>query len=200
MRGILSGIAIIIALLVAISILWIFGGQRFSLFLDRFGPGGFEATPVRSISYEGTGTGGALLINRTLLSLRPTDAAITEVHVGTTKDEQLALAYGGKVFPFGPVRSAEGYTLTASIKPADIASIATRHSYLSWPSFRRGQWPDWSRFDYYQLTWRKQNGAQLEMIWRNGPDFYRDHGWTITITTQGEITGLIRIDISSPAP
>jgi hypothetical protein len=36
------------------------------------------------------------------------------------------------------------------------------------------------------------------MFWRNGPNFYRK-GWTIQITTQGEIIGLIRVDVSNTA-
>jgi hypothetical protein len=199
MRKILSGFAVIIALLVAISIVWIFGGQRLSLFLDRFGPVELESVPVKSVSYEGAGTGGVLLINQTRLSLIPADTDISEVHVGTTKDGQFGLSYGGKVFAFGPVRSSENEALAASIEPADAASIATRHSYLGWLTFSRGQWPVWNRYDYYQLTWKKQNGARLEMVWKNGPNYYRDHGWIIMITMHGEITGLIRVDITNVA-
>src|SRR6202047_4641624 len=85
MRRILGGIAMIIALLVVISILWIFGGQRLSLFLDRFGTIEIASAPIESISYEGSGTGGIVLINQLRLSLIPADTAISEVHIGTTK-------------------------------------------------------------------------------------------------------------------
>jgi len=199
MRRILGGIAVIIALLVVISILWIFGGQRLSLFLDRFGTIEIASAPIESISYEGSGTGGIVLINQLRLSLIPADTATSEVHIGTTKDEQLGLSYDGKVFAFGPVRSSERAALAASIEPTDAALIATRHSCLCWPTFNRDQWPTWNRYDFYQLTWKKPNGAKLEMVWRNGPNFYRDRDWTIKITTQGDITGLIRIDILTPA-
>ena len=65
----------IIALLVAISILWIFGGQRLSLFLDRFGTIEIASAPIESISYEGSGTGGIVLINQLRLSLTTSPAA-----------------------------------------------------------------------------------------------------------------------------
>jgi len=193
----LIGVAVIVALLGAILILWVLAGQRISLFLDRFGKNEIGSEPVESISYNGSGTGGAILINRTGLSLDSVEDTVSEVHIGTTKDEQLALSYGGKVFPFGPVRSSEKETLAAGIEPADAASLARGHSYLCWPTFNRGQWPVWNRYDYYQLTWKKQAGAKLEIVWRNGPNLYWNHAWLIQITTQGELTGLIRVDISA---
>jgi hypothetical protein len=48
-------VAIVVALLVVMSILWIFGGRQLSLFLDRFGTVELASAPIRSISYEGSG-------------------------------------------------------------------------------------------------------------------------------------------------
>jgi hypothetical protein len=69
MRRVLGGIAIIVVLLVAISMIWIFGGQRLSLFLDRFGTMEMASAPIELISYEGSGTSGNLLIKNIHLSL-----------------------------------------------------------------------------------------------------------------------------------
>jgi hypothetical protein len=118
MRRILGGIAMFIALLVVISILWIFGGQRLSLFLDRFGTIEIASAPIESISYKGTGTGGDLLVKNIRLSLSPVDPKSAEPHFGTTKDEQLALSLGGKVFAFGPLRSSAERRSQPSHNPA----------------------------------------------------------------------------------
>lgn len=201
MRKILGGIAIIIALLVAISILWIFGGQRLSLFLDRFGTMEIASAPIEMISYEGTGTGGTLLVKNIHLSLSPADLKSAEPHFGTTKDEQLALSLGGKVFAFGRLRSSAEETLAAEPQPGNAASITIRHSFLCWPNlsgFRAApdHEPLLKRYQYYELVWRKQSGAKLEMNWRCEQDFHPGNGWGSGFMTREGSTGLIRVDIS----
>jgi hypothetical protein len=49
MRRVLITIAVVVALLVAISISWIFGGRQLSLFLDRFGTIEMVSAPIKSI-------------------------------------------------------------------------------------------------------------------------------------------------------
>ncbi len=201
MRRILGGIAIIIALLVATSISWIFSGQRLSLFLDRFGTIEIASAPIESISYEGTGTGGNLLVKNIHLSLSPADLISAEPHFGTTKDEQLALSLGGKVFAFGPLRSSAEETLAAEPQPGGAASITIRHSFLCWRNlfgFRAApdHEPLLKRYQYYELVWRKQSGAKLEMNWRCEQDFYPGNGWVSKVPTSEGATGLIRVDIS----
>jgi hypothetical protein len=205
MRRILSGIAIIIALLLAMSILWIFGGQRLSLFLDRFGTSEIASAPIESISYKGAGTGGDLLVKNIHLSLSPADPKSAEPHFGTTKDEQLALSFGGKVFAFGPLRSSTEETLAAEPQPGNAASITIRQSFLCWPnlpSFRtaRDGEPFLKRYQYYGLVWRKQSGAKLEMNWRCEQAFYPGNGWVSKVPTPDGASGLIRVDISDAGP
>jgi hypothetical protein len=201
MRRILDGIAMFIALLVVISILWIFGGQRLSLFLDRFGTIEIASAPIESISYKGTGTGGDLLVKNIHLSLSPVDPKSAETHFGTTKDEQLALSLGGKVFAFGPLRSSTEETLAAQPQPGNAASITIRHSFLCWPNLpgfrtpRDGE-PLLKRYQYYELAWRKQSGTKLEMNWRYEQDFYPGNGWVSRVPTPEGASGLIRVDIS----
>ncbi len=201
MRRILSGIAIIIALLLAMSILWIFGGQRLSLFLDRFGTIEIASAPIESISYKGTGTGGDLLVKNIHLSLSPADPKGAEPHFGTTKDEQLALSLGGKVFALGPLRSSTEEMLAAQPQTGNAASITIRHSFLCWPNLpglrtaRDGE-PLLKRYQYYELIWRKQSGAKLEMNWRCERAFYPGNGWVTKVPTPEGVSGLIRVDIS----
>lgn len=200
MRRILGAIAIIIALLLATSILWILGGKRLSLFLDRFATMETSLAPIESISYQGSGTGGNLLVNRIHLSLNPADPKTTEPHFGTTKDDQLALSLDGKVFAFGPLRS-EAETLAAELPTGDDAFITTRHSMLSWPAtfdfnFMTGRSPWWKRHLYYRLSWKKASGTKLEMLWRFEQYFYSDNGWASGFMTGEGTTGLIRVDIS----
>ena len=120
-------------------------------------------------------------------------------NIGSTKDGQLALAAGGKVFAFGPPRS-EAENLAAVPQANDDASIAFRRSLLSWPTpfdlnFMSGHSPSWKRHLYYQVRWHKQNGAKLEMLWRYEQYFYPGDGWAGGFMTHEGSTGLIRLDI-----
>ena len=163
MRRFIKKIVIGIALVVAISIAWILGGRQISLFLDRFGTIETVTTPITSVAYEGSGAGGILHLNDLGLSLNTSDAGNPSPHIGTTKDEQLALSFGGRIFAFGPTHPAsenEGNSLAAAPQAGDNASFSIRRSFLSWPTpldfnFMTGQSPSWKRHLYYRLLWRK---------------------------------------------
>ena len=103
MRKVLITLGILIAFVVAILATWIFGGPQISLFLDRFGTIETASNRVNSLVYEGNGTGGILHVNDLALSLNDRNGPTPSI--GTTKNDQLALAIGGKVFAFGPARS-----------------------------------------------------------------------------------------------
>jgi hypothetical protein len=205
MRRILVKIAIVVALIAAIAILWIFAGRHLSLFLDRFGTIEIASTPINSISYEGTGTGGILHINDLALSLTTPNPQSLPPDIGTTKDEQFALSFGRKVFAFGPLPSASdnaGDSLATKPQAGDDASVTTRRSVLSWPTvfdfnFMTGRSPSWKRHLYYRLIWKKQSGAKLEMLWRNQQYFYSGDGWASGLMTREGSTGLIRVDIKN---
>jgi hypothetical protein len=202
MRRIVTGIAIIIALLVVISAIWIFGGQRLSLLVDRFGTIETGSTAITSISYKGSGNGGILRFNDLDLGLDDTAPPAISPNVGTTKDGQLAVSIGGKVFAFGQLRSSEGDELAADRPSGDNASITTRHSALSWPTpfdfnFMTGQSPVWRRYLYYELGWKKPSDTRLQMVWRYEEYFYSGNGWTSGRGTRQGVTGLVRVDISN---
>ncbi len=113
MRKILITLAILIAFVIAFLATWIFGGRQISLFLDRFETIETTSARIHSLAYEGNGTGGILRVNDLGLSLNDRNGPAPSI--GTTKDDQLGLANGGKVFAFGPARSqAENLAVVAA--------------------------------------------------------------------------------------
>ena len=152
---------------------------------------------IKSIAYEGSGTGGILRVNDLALSLN--DRNGPSPNIGTTKNDQLGLADGGKVFAFGPPRL--GAENLATVPPAgDDAFIEIRRSILSWPTpfdlnFMTGQSPSWKRHLYYRLLWKKPSGAKLEMLWRYEQYFYPGNGWASGFMTREGSTGLIQVVI-----
>ena len=203
MRKILITLAILIASIIAVLATWIFGGRQISLFLDRFGTIEMTSARINSLAYEGSGTGGVLRVNDLGLSLNDTNGPTPSI--GTTKNDQLGLASGGKVFAFGPARS-EAENLVIVPPAGDDAFIEIRRSILSWPTpfevnFMTGHSPSWKRHLYYDLRWKKTTGATLDMIWRYEQFFYGQqlipgNGWASGFMTHEGSTGLIQLDIS----
>ena len=197
MRKILITLAVLIAVVIAFLATWIFYGHQISLFLDRFGTIEMTSARINSIAYQGNGTGGIFHVNDLELSLNDRNGPAPSI--GTTKNDQLALADRGKVFAFGPVRT-EAENL-ATVPPAgDDASIEIRRSILNWPTpfevnFMTGHSPSWKRHLYYRVRWKKSSGANLEMLWRYEQFFYPGNGWTSGFMTREGSTGLIRVDI-----
>jgi hypothetical protein len=198
MRKILITLAILIAFVIAILATWIFGGRQVSLFLDRFGTIETASNRVNSLAYNGRGTGGTLRVNDLELSLN--DRNDPAPSIGTTKNDQLAVANGGKVFAFGPARP-EAENLAVVPSPGDDAFIEIRRSILSWPTpfeinFMTGHSPSWKRHLYYRLLWKKPTGAKLVMLWRYEQYFYPGNRWASGFMTYKGSTGLIQVDIN----
>jgi hypothetical protein len=197
MRKFLITLAILVFFIVTLLAIWVFGGRQVSLFIDRFGTIEIASTRINSIAYEGSGTGGILHVNDLALSLNDKNGPTP--NIGTTKNDQLGLADGGKVFAFGPPRS-EAENL-ATVPPAgDDALIEIRRSVLSWPTpfdfnFMTGHSPSWKRHIYYRLLWKKPSGAKLEMLWRYEQYFYPANGWGSGFMTHQGATGLIQVEI-----
>ena len=202
MRRILITLLILIVLVVTMSILWMFGGRQLSMFVDQFKRIETASVPIKALVYEGSGTAGVLRINNDLgLNLTPADPKTVPPNIGTTKDGQLALSFGGKVFAFGPPKS-DAESLATAPQSGDDAGTSIQHSVLSWIeplnfNFMTGKSPSWKRHQYYRLTWRKQNGAKLEMVWSYEQYFYPDNGWTGGMMTREGSTGLIRVEIQN---
>src|SRR5205823_14819740 len=100
MRKLLITLGILVAFVIAIVASWIFAGRQISLFLDRFGTIEITSARINSIVYEGRGTGGILHVND--VAVRLNDRNGPSLNIGTSQNGQLGLAYGGKVFAFGP--------------------------------------------------------------------------------------------------
>jgi len=199
MRKIVITLAVLIAVVIAFLATWIFYGHQISLLLDRFGTIEMTSARINSIAYQGNGTGGILHVNDLELSLNDRNGPTPSI--GTTKNDQLALADRGKVFAFGPVRT-EAENL-ATVPPAgDDASIEIRRSILNWPTpfevnFMTGHSPSWKRHLYYRVRWKKSSGATLEMLWRYEQYFYPGNGWASGFMTRQGSTGLIQLDIKN---
>src|SRR5215510_10299111 len=202
MRRILILLVIVAVCVVSLAALWIFRGREISSFIDRYWTVEMQSAPIHSIAYEGTGSGGILMVDDLTLSLNVSPGI--SVSVGSTKDNQVALASSGKVFAFGPLPAAadnSGDRLATVPPPGDQAFIATRHSVVSWPTpldlnFMTGQSPSWKRHIYFEFRWKKSTGANLEMLWRYEQFFYPHNGWASGFMTRQGSTGLIRVGIN----
>jgi hypothetical protein len=193
---------ILIALLIIVVLagLWLWQGRDLSVFIDRFHVVGTNSRPIKTISYEGNGTCGILHVDSLALSLNEVELSGAQPSIGTTKDNQLALSFNGKVFPFGSLSG--GDNLTATAPTGDVATVTIEHSALPWPNFfeinfMTGNSPNWKRHIYQQLTWTKQNDAKLTMLWRYEQYFYPQDHWTDALMTSPGRTGLIRVEISN---
>jgi hypothetical protein len=203
MRRILILLAIVVAGGAALAALWIFGGREIASFLDRYWTVETQSAPIQSIGYEGNGTGGILIVNSASLSLNDIRPGLS-LSVGSTKDNQLALASGGRVFPFGPITSGseDSGERLATVPPAgDQAFLVMRHSVLSWPTpfdlnFMTGQSPSWKRYVYQEIRWKKSSGANLGLFWRYEQFFSPRSGWTSGLMTRADSTGLIQVNIT----
>jgi hypothetical protein len=202
-RKILFTLGAFALLMLAVVAIWIFRGREISSFTDRCWTVESRSIPIHSLAYDGNGTGGILIFDNFKLSLNEITPGIS-LSVGSTKDNQLALATNGKVFAFGPLTSVDetaGERLSTAAPPRNQAFLVTRHSVLSWPTifdlnFMTGQSPSWKRHVYYEVRWNKPSGANLEMRWRYEQFFYPRSGWGSEFMTREGSTGLIRVKIN----
>src|ERR1700745_3421238 len=107
MRRIIVLLVIVAVAAAALVALWIFRGREISSFIDRYWTIETQSVPIQSIAYEGSGAGGTLICDGVSFSLSEVRPGLS-LSVGSTKDNQLALASSGKVFPLGPLNSLSG--------------------------------------------------------------------------------------------
>ena len=129
MRKILIALVIVIVL----AGFWLWRGRDLSMLLDQFHVVETSSRPIKTIAYEGSGTAGILHVDDLALSLNEVELGGAQPSVGTTKDNQLALSFNGKVFPFGNVSAPD--TLAAAVPADDVAFVAIQHSAVPWPNF-----------------------------------------------------------------
>jgi hypothetical protein len=78
--------------------------------------------------HERSRTGGTIICDGVSFSLNDVKPGLS-LSVDSTKDNQLALTSSGKVFPFGPLKSASENIierLATALPPADYALVNTR--------------------------------------------------------------------------
>jgi hypothetical protein len=172
-------LVVLLIVILTMSIVWIFGGRQMSGFADRFKTAELQSVPVQEIGYEGSGDGGTLILDGTRLNLSPLNP-----HVGSTKQDELALAYSGKIFPFGSLRAADVEKLVGNVPEGDVASFETRVSFITWPSFN-STGLHLRQNNYYRLIWQKPGALKLEMSW--------------SVRLPQKVTSLIRVEISDAA-
>src|SRR6516165_5329851 len=207
MRKLLLTLLLLVTCGVALLATWIFLGRQVSMFIDRFGTIEIASVPVHSVTYEGSGTGGWLTVNDVHLSLDDINPKIA-LSIGSTKDNQFAVASGGKVFALGPLLSTAengGEHLAVVPQAGDEAFFVTRHSALCWPTpfefnHMTGHSPSWKRHMYYELRWKKPSGATLDLVWRYEQPFYGQQlvagdGWGSGFSVHEGLTGLIKLEI-----
>jgi hypothetical protein len=206
-RKVLITLGFLVLVGVVILATWIFLGRQISLLVDRIGTIKIASVPIHSVAYEGSGTGGWLTVNDVHLSLDDANSKIV-LSIGSTKDNQFAVASGGKVFALGPLMSTaeSGGDYLAVVRPTgDEAFFVTRRSALSWPTpfdfnFMMGHSPSWKRDLYYHLFWKKSSGGTLQMVWRYEQFFYGrelvpGNGWDSGFAVREGSTGLVRVEI-----
>jgi len=192
---------IVVALGATMLISWLFVGRDISLLTDRWQTIRTSSTRISSIAYEGSGIGGILIFNDHRLDLTPADLKTEPAHIGTTKDGEIALSFGGKVFPFGPSSQSGDEKLATAPQPGDTALMESSHSAIDWIepfkiNFLTGQSPSWQRHVYHRVAWQKPSGVKLEMIWRYEQRFYSGTGWGSSLMTREGSTGLTSISLT----
>ena len=202
MRRIVIVLGVVAVSAAAFAALWIFRGREISLLIDHYWTVEVQSVPIQAIAYEGSGTGGNLICDGISFSLNDVRPGLS-LTIGSTKDNQFALASNSRVFSFGPVQSASDGTaerLATVPGPGDHGFVTTRHSVLSWPTpfemnLMSGHSPSWKRHMYYEIRWKKSSGADLLMLWRYEQFFYPGNGWASGFMTHEGSTGLIRVQI-----
>ena len=194
---------VLLILILAMSILWIFAGRQISEFVDPFAIAEGQSSSVHSISYQGTGEGGELEIRdppgRLNLSLAPLNP-----HIGTDKENQLALANAGKVFAFGLLGSTDNDNLAAKMPSGDTAFVKFEYGLLPWSDLTKSIADHrliLRRHRYWKLIWTKPNGATLNILWQSKTpcdetlwqDMVLDDS---SLLPANETTRLIRVEIS----
>jgi hypothetical protein len=86
-------------------------------------------------------------------------------------------------------------------EPGDMTSVTLERSLLGWPApfslagtYLSGPPTTWLRHLYYRLSWIKDSGARLDMVWRCEQGYEAINGWH-----NFGFAELIRVEIR-PAP
>jgi hypothetical protein len=87
-----------------------------------------------------------------------------------------------EAFTLGPVQKRWADSMVFVPEPADQISFIRSDGLVPWPTpfyglFTLGKSaPKWSRHIYDRLVWKKENGAVMEIVWRDQQRLYKN-GW-----------------------
>jgi hypothetical protein len=185
--------------LAAIAIVWLFGARQLSLLLDRFLTIQLKSLPVSPLSYSPD----LLWIDGLpfeLVTPRIPDRARLYIE----PPDRVVVAVGGHVIALGSrIENAQKDlgVFSFAADPGDKASLTVERSAFSWPTpfeinFMTGHSPSWKRNLYYTLSWKKDSGSKLKMIWRFEQYYYETDGWASGMMTREGTTGLLRAEIT----
>jgi hypothetical protein len=193
--------ALIIAVIViAIAAIWLFGGRQIVLLADGFTTVG-DAKPTTG---PFVASPGWLNIAETPLELSAQSGQPAEIRIDVDDAGRLTLRAGDKAFALGArVRHEEPYDTVFAPDPGETVTFRIAHSAVAWQTplelnFMTGKSPSWKRNVYYTLSWRKQTGAELEMVWRYEQWCYDD--WGSPMMTREGATGLTSLTIHDAPP
>jgi hypothetical protein len=208
MRRIFLGTVAVLALIGVVAAAWVLAGERLALFFDRFTTVRLESLPMRPLSAhngeEGTYYPGVFRIGKVELAIAQTpDYRAFPLTLREVEGNQLELVTGGKSFRLGPLLATTRDDVGRVIfsfepEPQDKASFTLEKSLITWPTpletnfMSGGPVASWRRFLTYRLVWRKQSGAELEMVWRYRQDFIAPRGWIDVFSGVGS-AGLIKV-------
>ncbi len=188
-------------LLIATVAIWLAAGRQVTLLLDRLVTVGRTSMPVQPIEYDG----GGLRIAGVDMEFGGLNNLRGDIDVVTDPSNRAVLKWGRDGFVLGPrTNPVDGSGRPEILFVPDagdqIRFIRSR-SLLSWPTpfdinWLGGSSPQWKRYVYYQLEWRKASGAKLEMAWRYQQDYYSRKGWTEALMRWNSQTGLLGVRIS----
>jgi hypothetical protein len=207
MRRIFLGAVAVVALFGVAAAAWVLAGERLALFFDRFTTLRLESLPMRPLSAH-NGEEGTYYPAMFLIGQREVAAANLPEYKAfplTLREDQgqLELVTGGKSFRLGPLLATTRDDVGRAIfsfepEPQDKASFTLEKSLITWPTpletnfMSGGPVASWRRFLTYRLVWRKQSGAELEMVWRYRQDFIAHRGWIDVFSGVGS-AGLIKV-------
>lgn len=187
LQGVMRWVLIGLAIALVLGIGWVAGGRRLTTLIDRMRTVRITSLPVTPLVYRDH----SLYIGQHPVGLW------VDLTMRRDSLNRLVVSNGGKEFTLGPAK--DGGELAA--EPGDEVSFTIDHSLVSWPTplemnFMTGASPSWKRYLYYQLAWKKQAGARMEIVWRYEQWFYSVHGWSgLGGMSSLQPTGLLRFEI-----
>ena len=178
-------------------VLWVGTGSRIVAMVDHLttAPDGTESTPDWFAIDDGEDASFTIVDRRWPI---PPTWRVREAPAGhvTLETPQGSVVLGVLLHSWSTDRDHRNFDFRPD--SGDAVSITRRRSRVAWPrpfafNIIGGRDATAGRFVYHRLTWRKQNGTVLEIVWRDEQRYLAPHGWSDlfgralpTVTLRGE--------------